>query len=234
MKCGCSTNCDCQSFPQGGQLVRNLNSQIDTLRQELASEQETVYCYIMTSIKNRHGHFVQTGCGPNFQGDLITLCTCRPDIRAYMDVDSWIGKWIAGFKCLEADENGNALVYLMKVAQAFESQYDFWFAATIPQATKQAKVTHLHECGDVYEPRSEDGDPFDPQHYIPPRADHVHTPGNRWHDDIDYVGHKTRHRAALLVGDPQYSFLWAKPMLFYPSQHPRMKKCELQALLGQL
>jgi TrwC relaxase len=35
-----------------------------------------VFAYVLTSLVQRNGRFFQRGCGPNFQGDRITLCTC--------------------------------------------------------------------------------------------------------------------------------------------------------------
>jgi hypothetical protein len=45
--------------------------------------------------------------------------------------------------------------------------------------------------------------------------DHSHAPNDAWHGDIDHTGYGGR-RAALLVGDPEFSFVWEKPALFFP------------------
>jgi hypothetical protein len=238
MTCKCSTNeHDHQPFPRKGQqLAANMNLPLGVLRERIGSDQSTVYSYIVDSIRNQEGYFVQTGCGPNFQGDLITLCTCKCFMRTFRPCDAWKEIWIAGFTNLEAGGRRNALVYLMQVMYSFESHYDLWYSPAIPEKSKYAKNAHQNGLGDIYEPKSDTtkNGQFTPQDYIAPHRDHPHTPNDRWHQDIDYRNKRTGIRAALLAGDPQYSFLWNKPVMFYPSRHPRTQKCELGELLSQL
>lgn len=61
---------------------------------ERVNSEQNVYCYIINTIKNRRGRFVQVGSAPNFQGDLITLCTCKAWMRTYKDVSSWKGVFL--------------------------------------------------------------------------------------------------------------------------------------------
>lgn len=233
MKCT-TTQLDLQPYPRQGKLKKNLNLPIDILSQRIALEQATVYCYVVATIKNRDGRFVQRGSGPNFQGHLITLCTCKHLMRSSMDADRWKGKWIAGFTGIEAGGRRNALVYLMKVAQTFESHSDLWHSETISNRAKKAKVAHLHRLGDILQPKGKTESPFDPQSYYSPCENHSHAKDNKWFDDIDYTGYSGR-RAALLAGDAEYSFLWDHPMIFYPLQLPRTpKKHPLKGLLSLL
>jgi hypothetical protein len=213
-----------------------MNLPLGALRKRIGHDQNIVYSYVVTSIKNQKGHFVQTGCGPNFQGDLITLCTCKGQMRTYLPTDKWIGVWVAGFTNIEAGGNRNALVYLMKVLYSFESHFDLWYSATIPEKSKQTKNARLNELGDVYEPQPESvrGGQFNVQSYYAPHPNHPHAADDRWHKDIDDTGSQTGLRPALLAGDPQYSFLWNKPVMFYPSRHPRTQKCKIDQLLAQL
>lgn len=228
----CSANeDDYQPFPKSGRLAGNKNLSLSTLRKHVTG-QATVYCYIITSIKNRDGHFIQTGCGPNFQGDRVTLCTCKHRMRTFLDASDWNGKWVAGFTDRPAGQGRNILVYLMQVSQTFESHYDLWFADTIPPKTKQAKAAHFDKFGDIYKPRRRGANLFDPQDYIPPHSNHVHAKG--WDNDIAYRGCSDRY-AALLVGNPMYSFLWNRPMIEYVSKlHRGQIKCKIHSLLGQL
>jgi len=41
------------------------------------------------------GELIQTGCGLNFEGGRLTLCTCKRRMRTYPGVDK--GAWIAVF-----------------------------------------------------------------------------------------------------------------------------------------
>jgi hypothetical protein len=121
----------------------------------------------------------------------------------------------------------------MKIGHVFESHYDFWVSKAISAKTKRAKAASRDKLGDIFRPKDDPGDPFDPKWYYPPVDKHVHAPGNKYFEDIDYVGCAGR-RPALLAGDPNYSFLWNKPMIFYRLQIPRgQKKCELSKLVGQ-
>ena len=69
MTCKCSTNeHDHQPFPrEGQQLAANMNLPLGVLREGIGPDQSTVYSYIVSSIRNQEGRFVQTGCGPNFE-----------------------------------------------------------------------------------------------------------------------------------------------------------------------
>jgi hypothetical protein len=154
-------------------------------------------------------------------------------MRTFMDPAAWEGKWVAGFTGSKVSRERNYLVYLMRVSHTFESHRDFWSSDVVPAETKQAKAANSDKFGDIYQPRSEAVDPFDPNSYIPPCSDHVHAPYN-WHDDIAYSGCSDR-RAALLIGDPQYSFLWDHPMIYSSFKLYRgQKKLRISNLLSQL
>ena len=233
----CSTSePDYQPFPTKGKLSENLNLPIDKLRQEIGSEQAFVYCYIIATIGNDQGSFVQAGSGPNFQGDLITLCTCKRYMRTFKNSTDWPGAWIAGFSGIQAGQIGNALVYLMKVDHAFCSHHELWSSNVLSIKTKRAKSAKLHKLGDLFQPREEhSGDLFDPQSYYPPCNNHTHIDRDEWHKDIDYIGLRSGRRAALLVGDVEKSYLWDKPLIYHSNRLGRgQRKSHLQELLVQL
>jgi hypothetical protein len=228
---------DCQPFPDKGPLAND--SQRNPSLSELASlddqDNPDVYLYVIASIAYRDRRFRQRGTGPNFQGGLITLCTCKHFMRSSMDVCEWRGKWIAGFTsktCVKEPQEGNYLVYLMKVSEAFES-FDKLWNNNIPDKTKKAKAAHLHRLGDVYKPTHEGIKPYKADEYEPPCTNHSHS--ECWRTDIEYgSGHSGRH-AALLVGDKKKSFLWDKPKIRYPRQLPRnCQKLKLNDLLDRL
>ena len=220
-----------QPFPTTGVLAQNVNRRLSDLRSQLGSEDTAVYCYVIGTIKNRGGQFYQIGSGPNFQGGLITLCTCKHFMRAFMGYKEWPGKWVAGFCGIAAANGQNALVYLMQVGNAFKSHYDLW--QFLPITTREAKAASRSHFGDVFEPGGPVVDCFDHRNYEPPVENHGHHADNAWHKDINYCH---RHRASLLVGDPVYSFLWDRPTIIYKDGriHRGQKKITLTRLFDKL
>jgi hypothetical protein len=108
-----------------------------------------------------------------------------------------------------------------------------WFSNEIPKETKQAKLAQISKFGDIYQPKNQMSNEFAVQSYIHPVESHVHCNNNNWHNDINYEGCKGR-KAALLIGDPEYSFLWNQPMIYYKGHlHRGQKKSDLQTLLGE-
>lgn len=222
-----------QPFPRTGKLGTGSNASLSMLRQKVGAEQATVYSYVVETIKNKGGSFVQTGSAPNFQGDLITLCTCKHRMRTSRSPHDWEGLWIAGFTSVGIFDERNALVFLTRIARAFESHRDLWYSQDIPETAKQAKSARSSRYGDLFQPLKRLSDPFDPRDYHQPCDDHCHC-GDGWHGDVNYTGYGGR-RAALLVGDPAYSFLWNRPTKFSPIQVPRnCKKESLSDLLSRL
>jgi hypothetical protein len=233
---GCSTGeQDHQPFPSKGTLSDNSNISLETLRGSLSSERTVVYRYVITSVHNEGGRFLQRGSGPNFQGGMVTLCTCKHRMRTYLRLDDWKGKWVAGFTGLGAGRGRNALVYLTKIAHAYESHYDLWYSGEIPDETKRAKSATLSRYGDLLEPLGESVDPYDPFSYHPPDESHSHSKNDSWHGDVRYTGSRHRHEAALLVGDPAHTYLWDRPTLFFPNSIGRAEpKSTLEDLLSKL
>ena len=215
-------------------LSHNSNLPLDALRRVASAGESVVYCYVVDSVRNEGEGFVQGGSGPNFQGDMVSLCTCKHHMRTSLSPADWEGKWVAGFTGVGAGGGKNALVYLTKVGHAFESHHDLWYSEEIAAETKRAKSATLSRLGDLFEPVDESSDPFDHRGYRPPHADHSHASKNAWHRDVDQTGYG-RRRAALLVGDLEYSFLWDKPTLFFPNSIGRgYRKINLNDLLSQL
>jgi len=163
----------------------------------------------------------------------VTLCTCKHYMRTFLDVNDWKDKWIAGFT---GSRNGqkNFLVFLMRVSNAFKSHSDLWFSKFISSETKQAKAAHLDKFGDIYKPWGTATDEFDQKNYFPPCSKHCHD--NGWDKDVSLIKRNGYKRiAALLAGDPEHSFLWDRPKIWYSYKlHRGQKKCELDDLLIQL
>ena len=139
VKCS-DNNRDYQPFPTSGQLAtknqRNLS--LEELLKHIA-KQDVVYSYVMTSAKYRAQKLWHCGSGPNFQGDLITLCTCKHRMRSSLCACGWKGKWIAGFTGINEHKRKNWLVYLMQISEAFESHYDLW-SSKLLRSTRPAKA----------------------------------------------------------------------------------------------
>ena len=233
--CNDMTELDHQPFPKEGKLAQNTNLSLVELKSIIGSDKEFVYCYVVATIEQRDGKFYQTGNAPNFQGDIITLCTCKHYMRTFLNLQSWKGKWIAGFTGVNAGEGKNRLVYLMNTGHTFDSHYSLWHSEIIPPQAKNAKVTNRNRFGDVYQPKDGvDEDLFNYQNYYPPIESHGHYKKNEWHKDINYAGVKGR-KSILLAGDIGYSFLWSKPVITLVDRlYIGQKKYELKTLLENL
>lgn len=218
-----------QAMPHRGRLAENLNLRCGPLARKIAGfRQETVYSYILTTLECREGRLRQEGSAPNFQGDVITLCSCKHWMRTFRESESWKGVWIAGYTTKEL---GNQLFYLMRVSEALESHRELWLSDYISEETKLKKAAHLSKFGDLYKPKSEASDAYTPRDYVKPRKNHVHRRPDIWHEDIDYYSGKHRRRPALLVGDPKNSFLWDDPTLSFPfTLYQGQKKTSLREL----
>jgi len=224
-----------QRFPDSSPLISNLNMDPIDLIRRIRMIGGRVYCYVLTSVKYVDGRFVQTGSGPNFQGGLITLCTCKRLMRTGKVLGAWSGTWIAGITGVQTGHAGNGhLFYLMRVERAFESHLDLWswLSAHLPK-TAEAKAADKHRLGDIYRPKTPRSDPFAPATYVTPCPDHDHAE-TEWYKDIYYEGYGHR-TPALLVGDPRNSFLWSEPRMPVPIRLGRgYKIIDLDELLPHL
>jgi hypothetical protein len=208
---------DIQPFPESGPLHKNLNLSLSRLKKRMDEFQVPVYSYIVRTVKRTDGHFIQIGSAPNFQGGVISLCTCKHYMRTFLDWKSWPHKWIAGFSGKKEGYGENALIYLMKVDFASNSFSELWKSKKVSNLGIKAKLANKEKFGDIFQPKKNQKDEFDPLHYKPPVQSHVHNKRKgclyAWHSDICYRGVKDR-KPALLFGDPKFSFLWDHPMLF--------------------
>jgi hypothetical protein len=140
-----------------------------------------------------------------------------------MDCSEWVGRWIIGLTSRCRYQGRHWLFYLTQVAAAHESHAELW--DRLPAAVRIAKTTHDHFLGDVFVPRGKvtgEGR-FDPRRYLaPPRHSHRrHKCDNGWHNDINYKHSDRYGRPALLVGDPELTFLWDEPIIFWDEAHCR-------------
>ena len=210
-----------------------MNRSLDDLATAFAGARSTVYSYIVQTVREDDGRFVQRGTAPNFYGDRVTLCTCKHHMRTFRDCDAWIGTWVAGFTGVTTGARQNDLVYLMKVGHAFPSHAALWASDNIPAKTKDAKAAHLSRMGDLFRPKDAVDDPFDANSYLPPVDSHSHRLRDAWHNDINYS--RNKRPAALLVGDPRNTSIWNRPLIRCQHQlHRGQKKWTLADLISQL
>ena len=200
-------------MPSHGRLYNNLNLPPKRLKDRIAPFLDyEVYSYVVETVKYDGNLLYQTGSGPNFQGGMITLCSCKHRMRTARNAKSWKDIWIAGF--ISSDHVGEfCLFYLMMVSQVFESHREIWSSPTIPEATKTAKAAHLNRLGDIYKPRNNSKLEYSHRSYVIPCEEHVHRPFNLWHEDIGYKKGYSGRPSALLVGNPDLSFLWDEPLI---------------------
>ncbi len=212
MDCSKIVSSDFQQLPEVGFLARRLNFSLGELRRSVntCDSSTPIYCYVMSSVRRRDGILQHYGCGPNWRGGLITLCTCKHFMRSFLDVKKWRGTWVAGFSNVRAGSGANILIYMMRVDRAFESHYELWYALPREVRWEKAADRRFNILGDIYRPlgRTTQKIPFSKTGYLQPCPSHVHI--NEWTKDIDY---KKYRRAAMLVGDEKSSFIWSQPKI---------------------
>lgn len=181
---------------------------------------EIVRPYAVTTVTIQEKKYLQRGSAPNFGGGLITLCTCKHQMRGNYTSETWeAGAWVAGLTSMSESASGEQnLYYLMRVNQAYESHADLvaGLEALGHSAALAAKDSTLYDLGDVMMPLKPglSGEArFNPDAYHPPIAGHVHRQledPDYWFKDVEYTGRACR--PSLLVGDPALSFIWTKPV----------------------
>jgi hypothetical protein len=186
--------------------------------------------------------FEQHGSAPNFQGDVLTLCTCKHHMRASRAAEDWRGIWLAGFTSRTILDGKHCLFYLGKIESAHESHADLW--TSMEAISRRAKAAHTHYLGDLFKPKTPTPSAdarFSPLRYVSPHL-HAHRwrdeDGwhNGWHNDISYHLADQYGHPPLLVADPRLTFIWNEPMIYFAEDHCRnyLKWSSLRELLAQL
>ena len=211
-----------QPFPNPGVLGRNTDLSLCDLKRRIGKADDPARSYIVKSVKiatadHAQLSFEQCGSGPNFQGGLLTLCTCKHQMRASLDCSEWVGKWIAGFTSRTHHQGRHWLFFLARVGRAYESHFDLW--KKLSARARVAKSADTNFLGDVFVPHGDlvGEDRFNPENYRAP-SQHAHRKqscDNGWRNDIRYR-HTGRYGRlpALLVGDPKLTFIWRAPAIF--------------------
>ena len=120
-----------------------MNKPLSALKKALKNEGGVIYTYVLTTVEaDSHGSFVQTGSAPNFQGGLITLCTCKHLMRTNRTPNNWECVWIAGFTGINIlSDHRNYLFYLMRVKEAFSSHKELWDWLSAPVREAKKRIT---------------------------------------------------------------------------------------------
>lgn len=216
-----------QSFPVDGHLRKNLGLPLPRLLGQVGQQEGKTYSYIVTTVKlnQESACFEQHGSGPNYQGDVLSLCTCKHQMRSRLSGEQWEDDvWIAGFTSRTIHADKHWLFFLAKVKSAYDSHCELWNCVDADYRKK--KAAHLNFLGDLFQPTRPlptGESQFLASRYRMP-LDHAHRqyPGdNGWKNDINYRHAITSRRAPLLVADPRLTFLWKKPTICFA----RKKHC---------
>jgi len=117
--------------------------------------------YTLTTVDVIDGKIYQKGSAPNFKGDVMTLSTCKHDMRRTLYKNYWDegekNLWIAGFakSTLRKKEgfSDSILLFLGKVEQIHETFYEAW--NEIDEKTGLEKDASKHPLGDFYRPNKD-------------------------------------------------------------------------------
>lgn len=215
-------------FLEGRNLIASAahNPSLDELAERLRVfgplERQMCYSYVVRTVLLIGGEMVQTASAPNFDGGIITLCTCKRSMRTLWPAETWRdGIWVAGMSSSGiAFRKQQSLVYLMRVREAYSSHFELFQALQDSgrSAVISLKAATMNRRGDLMIPRSSQLPPSEHllvSGYVPPMVGHSHRDSineTEWEKDVTYVSDKGVP-AALLVGDPAFSFTWSKQMI---------------------
>ncbi len=182
------------------------------LQAALAAEPDALlFFYVVRTARVHHGHISQHGSGPNVEGGVGTLSTCKHHIRTWRGVAR--GAWIAGVTSGAADADvRQALFYLARIERTFSNHRDLW--AALPDAARRAKSMSENYVGDVFEPLPAAlVDPYAAASYRPVTYhSHVKEAGDVSaldRDRCDVQG----PRPKLLAFDAAATFVWDRPLI---------------------
>ncbi|WP_413196408.1 hypothetical protein [Pararobbsia alpina] len=205
---------------------------------------DDVFIHVVNASTSPGGHLTQSGAGPNFDGGLISLCSCSHGMRATLDPQDWPGRWIAGFTSYTGEfGHQQYLRYLMRVGEAYASHHELATAliGSGRSDVLDAKDASRHASGDIW--RMKPGSVTQTGHwrastYCRPVIGHAHREDiddETWHKDIEYVDRYGR-RPALLIGDPGWSFVWNQPFICKTDPGPLRghRRISVKALLTHL
>lgn len=142
---------------------------------------DQAYTYVVRTVKwdRETATFEQHGSAPSFQGDVLTLCTCKHQMRTSQAAEDRRGVWLAGLTSPTIYDGKHWLFCLAKIETAHESHAELWTSMT--PASRRAKAAHVNYLGDLFTPETPlptADDRFSPIRYFSP---HLHS--HRWRDE---------------------------------------------------
>lgn len=194
----------------------------NTLSGYIENDEVRVYTVASTFFDKKENVFRHEGSGPNLEGGLATLCTCKRSMRQGQHADYWKGKWILGVTSRAKAKGFSGKhypLYLMKVEQAFETHQALYehLKKNNPYAL-QIKNAVNNRLGDIYTPIADCNAPLYPRQYKFPHKNHSHghNVNEEWEDDISCkLSDTERLPTPLLLGDVHNTFVWQKPMIIF-------------------
>lgn len=222
-----------QKYPSNNRLTKNMNLGSEELLTRVSPRETGCFYKLSTVLPSEDStEFRHIGSGPNFQGGLISQCTCRHDIRAkWYSLKEWKSKWIAGITS-KTNLGASYLFYLIKVQKTFSSYKSlFDYYTQIDPQIIEAKSAEVNRLGDLYIPNEHITDLYDLDNYRY-HPEHSHRDEKNRLKDINYPKYTqhymksgTSKHATLLLGDPNHSYLWSKPLMkFRKDNAPRSGK----------
>ncbi|MEO8210868.1 MAG: hypothetical protein ABI840_09910 [bacterium] len=205
---------------------------------------DTVHYYILTTVKFEDGTFRQTGSGPNLEGDLITLCTCKHKMRAgNIEKGDWIAGIISRNKTkIKEKEARNCLFYLIRIKKLFDNQLDLqnYLQQEYPNSLKMKYATE-NKLGDIFLMKNNNEDYHDVKNFVLPIG-HCHYKNEKWHEDIEqYEYEYNKHNKSphkLVVANTDYSYVWSIPKIGLKEEYQNLyqgnKKSDLKDFLQEL
>ncbi|MGC9779575.1 MAG: hypothetical protein HZR80_10070 [Candidatus Heimdallarchaeota archaeon] len=216
-----------ENAPDKNRFKRNIR--LEKLTEILNEYNNEIYSYVLSSVKYDKSKFKQYGCAPNFQGNYVTLTTCKHYMRSYRKPQDWLNVWIAGFGDLNNELKKNFLFYLMQVKIAFISFKELWNFLKDDKETQNIKNSRFNPYGDIFEPKDEftiieENNAKDKsfKFYHIPIDGHKHLDKyESWKRDIFRFYKTTKRRPSLLVGNENNTFYWSKPRIYFKKRLPR-------------
>lgn len=148
----------------------------------------------------------QTRSGPNWEGGMVTMATCKHFLRTYSSIKP---KKVALCGITNKIEGENYLLYIGVIDKSFDSNYELGrYISSINQFAFDTKLATNNPLGDIFEPDEdlEDEERYDSLNFIEPHDDHcrfVEFSDNqpKYIKDIEYQTRSGR-RPKCLILDP--------------------------------
>tara|TARA_R110000851_G_scaffold96792_2_gene209958 strand:- start:37667 stop:38371 length:705 start_codon:yes stop_codon:yes gene_type:complete len=169
----------------------NMNVNYEDLK-DILQGVDTIYVYPHHGINLVKGEFEQTRSGPNWEGGVVTMTTCKHLLRTYSTIKE---KKVAICGVTNKLEGENFLMYVGVIDKTFESNYDLgeYLEFNNPDAGRIKSATN-NRLGDLFDSERElqGEDRFDSFSFIEPCFDHCRSEENdskgnpKWLKDIEY------------------------------------------------